>query len=216
MAMKPYFITGTDTHCGKTYVTLALLHWLQKEKQKVHAIKPVASGFMEQKPINEDVLAIKTHTAFKDLPVSLYDFADPIAPHLAARRAEKEIKLKELMDFCQQPLFNALDHLFIEGAGGLLVPLNEKETWLDFLHHFKIPVILVVGLRLGCINHALLTASVLKASNIPCLGWIANKLDVTMNAQEENVETLRAWLELPLLGTVSHQGAFSVFSKIFV
>lgn len=210
--MNRYFITGTDTHCGKTFVVTALLRWYQKMHQKAHAIKPVASGEIEFKKgcwINEDVLAIKNATAFPDLPLNLFSMKDPVSPHLAAKEAGITICQQQLLAFCLHQQFEPSQHLLIEGAGGLLVPLNEKETWLDFLICSQIPVILVAGMRLGCLNHAFLTASVLKTAGIACIGWIANCLDDKMLALDENINTLIARLEFPLLGKISHHGEFN-------
>lgn len=204
--MKSYFITGTDTDCGKTYATMALMRWWQERGQRVHALKPIASG--ETDSLNEDVFHFEQINAFKNLPTNLYSFTDPLSPHLAASRVNQKISLPKLIEFCKDPLFQDLAYLLIEGAGGLMVPLNQEETWLDFLKMAKIPVILVVGLRLGCINHALLTAAALKAQGISCFGWIANCFDPKMLALEENIETLSYKLEIPWLGLISYGGEF--------
>jgi dethiobiotin synthetase len=204
--MKPYFITGTDTNCGKTYVTGSLLHWYKKLNRKAHAVKLLASG--EIAGVNEDVSYLQASTAYPLLPVNAFSFKEPLSPHIASKRAGVALSIQTLVDFCKQPSFYPLDNLLIEGAGGLMVPLNKKETWLHFLKLSEFPVILVVGLRLGCLNHALLSAAVLKASGIFCAGWIANYIDKDMLALEENRETLISWLDFPLLGEVSHQGSF--------
>lgn len=215
--MKRYFILGTDTGCGKTYVTSALLQAFKKNNHRIHALKPVASGRVKHdgRWINEDIAQLSYHTAYKDLPLNAFSFQVPLSPHLAAHRENCSISVAAVADFCLQPCFSALDYLLIEGAGGLLVPLNAKETWLDFLKLSHIPVILVVGMRLGCLNHALLTATVLKSHGIACHGWIANRLDCSFLAFDDNKATLDHHLAMPWLGTVGYRGV-SVFSPRFL
>jgi dethiobiotin synthetase len=121
--------------------------------------------------------------------------------------------VKEIAHFCLQKSFSNHDYLLIEGAGGLLVPLNEKETWLDFLTTMQIPAILVVGMRLGCLNHALVTDTVLKSNQIPYLGWIANCLDQNMLFLAENIATLSKKMSVPLLATVDYEGQLVALEK---
>lgn len=223
--MKSFFITGTDTDCGKTYTVCALLSYMARQQKKAMALKPIASGcfFQDGVLVNEDELRIQSLNPVSG-PVSYRKFKAPVSPHLAARAAHEEIVLEELAAFCQEPrdgktaascgekiLENrsfALDYLFIEGAGGLMVPLNEHETWIDFLHMTQIPVIIVVGMRLGCLNHALLTTSVLSDQGIACAGWIANCLNPDLLMLEENIETLKQKIEAPLLGRIAFNGVF--------
>ncbi|KTD23435.1 Dethiobiotin synthetase [Legionella lansingensis] len=214
--MKTFFITGTDTDCGKTYVTCQLLNHLHRFKKKAFAIKPVASGGLQQNGqlISEDVINLQKYNQHLACPVNGWTFSSPISPHLAAREEGSTLTIKEIAAFCFDESYASLDYLLIEGAGGLLVPLNEKETWLDFLSLSKVPVVLVVGMRLGCINHALLTASVLHHYGLPSLGWIANCLDKNMLALEENIATLVDRMPMPLIGTVPHEGAFVSHSLI--
>lgn len=203
--LNTYFIVGTDTDCGKTYVTQSLVRQLQSAL----AIKPVASGcqYIHGQWINTDVEQLmQTNKATQ--PICGWLLQDPISPHLAAKRMQIELTASEIVDFVQAFPRSAYEHLLVEGAGGLMVPLNTKETWIDVLKLGKWPVILVVGMRLGCINHSLLTAAVLQQQQIPCLGWIANGLDPHMLAQEEVLETLRHSMAFPCLGTVSYQGQF--------
>jgi dethiobiotin synthetase len=209
--MSRYFITGTDTDCGKTYVTCQLLDYFNAEKKRPLALKPIASGCQE---INgqlesEDVLALQQHNSDPFHAINGWRFAPAISPHLAAEAAGKRITASDIASFCFQEQFAHYDPLLIEGAGGLMVPLNEKETWIDFLKLTKMQVILVVGLRLGCINHALLTASVLKTEGIEVLGWIANCLDPKMLALEENIETLSVKMQVPKIGFVPYKGLIS-------
>ncbi|KTD08272.1 dethiobiotin synthase [Legionella jamestowniensis] len=206
--MRAFFITGTDTNCGKTYVTCQILDYLTQLEKKGMAIKPLASGCIEKNGelINEDVLHLQKHNKQVNYPVNNWKFRLPISPHLAARAESIELTAHEIAAFCQQEYYKTLDYLFIEGAGGLMVPLNDEETWLDFLKLTRIPVILVVGMKLGCINHALLTTSVLQQHNIPFSGWIANCLDKDMLALSENIATLSEKISAPLLATLPFQG----------
>lgn len=206
--MKPFFITGTDTNCGKTYVTCQLLDYLNVQQKKGLALKPVASGCLVRNGQlqNDDVLSLQKHNKNPDYLISGWQFPAPISPHLAAKAAGSSLSVHEIADFCLHRQFDPLDYLLVEGAGGLLVPLNDEETWLDFLNLTQIPVILVVGMRLGCLNHALLTESVLKNNRTVCVGWIANCLDKEMLALTENIATLSLKMKMPLLATIPYQG----------
>ncbi len=206
--MKRYFITGTDTDCGKTYVTCQLVNYLQEKNKKVFAIKPVASGCMEQgnQLISEDVLRLNEQNGNAQLQICPWRFKRPISPHLAAEEEGLSLTAQAISDFCDDKTFADFEYLLIEGAGGLMVPLNHHETWLDFLACSQIPVILVVGMRLGCLNHALLTEFSLKMHNIPCIGWIANCIDKDMLALQENITTLTEKMGLPLLATIPYAG----------
>ncbi|STX28925.1 dethiobiotin synthetase [Legionella beliardensis] len=201
--MKQFFITGTDTDCGKTYVLGSLLNYLN-QTYKAQALKPLASGCDEinGQLISQDVIRLQRYNADPNLTINRWQYLPPISPHLAAQFAGEVITVDEIAQFCQQDVFTRFDYLLIEGAGGLLVPLNSQETWLDFLKLTRIPVILVVGMRLGCINHALLTDAVLKANQITCFGWVANYLDNNMLVVEENIATLEARMHMPLIGRV--------------
>ncbi len=206
--MKRYFITGTDTDCGKTYVTCQLLDYLKKQHKCVLAVKPVASGCFEQdnKLISDDVLRLNEHNGEQSHEISPWRFKPPLSPHLAAEQANVSLSAQEITNFCLDQQFVELDCLLIEGAGGLLVPLNIHETWVDVLTISKMPVILVVGMRLGCINHALLTELALKAHKIECIGWIANCIDKDMLALSANITTLSEKMDLPLLAIVPYAG----------
>lgn len=199
--MPRYFITGTDTGCGKTQVTCELLRTAQGQQRKTIALKPVASGSGDDDDLR------RLQQAQPNIAVNLcpWHLSLPVSPHLAARHDNQLLSAKTIANFCTHPQWDDYDMVYIEGAGGLMVPLNEQETWLDFLQLSQIPVILVVGMRLGCLNHALLTASVLRAEHIPCAGWIANILDPEMLLLEENIQTLIQKLPWPLLRRVEYQ-----------
>lgn len=213
--MKRYFITGTDTDCGKTYVTCRLLEYFKKHEFKVKAIKPVASGCQEQEGhlISSDEVNLQLHNGTSD-NICQWKLKRPISPHLAAKEDGLQVTIQELMHFCDSNHFQALDYLLIEGAGGLMVPLNEQETWIDFLKLSQIPLILVVGLKLGCLNHALLTAQVLQHYNLPCAGWIANCIDPEMLALKENIQTLVNKMPFPLLATIPFEKEPSWFEYV--
>lgn len=212
--MNRYFITGTDTDCGKTFVTCKLLDWFNGKQQKAQALKPLASGSVERDGvlINDDVCRLQQHNHTSEQMIVFKSYLPPVSPHIAAQMVNDRVSARALLDFCDKPHFSVFDHLLIEGAGGLMVPLNEEETWLDFLRLANIPVILVIGMRLGCINHALLTDLALKTNNIPCLGWIANRVDKDMLAYDENLATLTARMHMPLIATVAYDGK-PVFQK---
>jgi dethiobiotin synthetase len=204
--MKRYFITGTDTDCGKTYVTCILLDHLKKAQ----AIKPIASGVIRRDDawVNEDILYLQQHNLNPAQPINGWLYPEPIAPHLAAKRHGETLSASDVARFCDSESFSNYEHLLIEGAGGLMVPLNDKETWLDVIQLLAIPVLLVVGIRLGCINHALLTEAVLKQERIACAGWIANCLDKDMALVNETIDTLSSRLSSPLIATVAFGGSF--------
>ena len=214
--MKRYFITGTDTDCGKTYVTCELLRYLNSKQQRAQAIKPLASGCSEHdgQLISEDVTRLQRYNYAPLQDVNNWSYEPPIAPHLAAERMGDELSATKMALFCDNKEFSEFDYLLVEGAGGLLVPLNEDETWLDFLQLTSMPVILVVGMRLGCINHALLSDYVLKTNHIPCLGWIANIIDQNMLVIDENIVTLSSRMHMPLIATITNGGGIEEISGL--
>ena len=158
--------------------------------------------------VNDDIQRIQQANGSHSGPINRWMLQPPIAPHLAAQSAGVSISASKIKAFCESYPKEGLEYLLIEGAGGLFVPLNDQETWVDFLVQSHIPVILVVGMRLGCINHALLTTYALMKQHIPCHGWIANFIDTHMLAQDDNLQTLEQWLHYPLIGTIPYQGSF--------
>ncbi|MES9844833.1 MAG: dethiobiotin synthase [Candidatus Sedimenticola sp. PURPLELP] len=202
---KGYFITGTDTECGKTEITLGLMQLLQSKEQRVLGMKPVASG-AEQAPAglrNEDAVRIRRQASLSvsyDL-VNPYAFEPPIAPHLAAEQAGVEIDFEKIGLYYRK-LSNQADRVIVEGVGGWRVPLNSVQTVTDLAVDLGLPVILVVGLKLGCINHALLTVESIRASGVTLAGWVANVADPLMLEPEGNLDSLKARIDAPLLGFV--------------
>ena len=202
------FITGTDTGVGKTLVSTALLYALARHHLRVTGMKPVAAGteFIGGVEINTDVLALRAAATLAvppelDNPVLL---PDPVSPHIAAARAGVKIDIAHLVA-CHRALAALADAVVVEGAGGFQVPLSASETGADLAHALGLPVVLVVGLRLGCLNHALLTADAIRARGLTLAGWVANHMDATMLAQEDNIAFLQQKLQAPLLATVPYQ-----------
>lgn len=202
------FVTGTDTGVGKTRVSTALLHALAKHHGRVVGMKPVAAGteLINGVQANEDVLALRAASTCAvppelDNPVLL---PDPVSPHIAAARAGVRIDIAHIVD-CHRTLATLADAVVVEGAGGFLVPLSTTETGADLAQALSLPVLLVVGLRLGCLNHALLTAEAIRARGLTLAGWVANHVDSAMLAQGDNIAFLQQTLQAPLLATFPHQ-----------
>jgi len=201
------FITGTDTDVGKTWVTLGLLNALAATGVRTAAMKPVACGAVatEAGLHNDDALQLQ-RAATVVLPYALvnpYCFAPPIAPHIAAQRAGVCIDIAPI-----KTAFDAIaaqaDCVVVEGAGGWCVPLNESETLADLALELALPVVLVVGMRLGCLSHALLSADAIVRSGLPFAGWVANSVSADFAELAENVAALRERMPTPLLGVVPH------------
>lgn len=210
MAFDGCFVTGTDTGVGKTLVSAALLHALARHYPRVVGMKPVAAGLIEHQGqwVSEDVLALRAASTVVvpselDNPVAL---PDAMAPHLAAERAGRTVTVAGLLA-THRALRAHAEVVVVEGAGGWRVPVNGEETLADLARAIDAPVVLVVGLRLGCLNHALLTAEAIRADGLTLAGWVANAIDPDMPCREENIETLRRWLPAPLLGRVPWQAA---------
>lgn len=203
MAMNGFFVTGTDTEIGKTVVSTGLIELLKQRGYRVAGMKPIASG-CEHTPIglrNEDALALMA-SANVDLPyqsVNPYAFEPPIAPHIAAM--ETDIRLSVIHEHFQS-MQGIADCIVVEGVGGWQVPLNNTETVADLAQLIGLPVVLVVGMRLGCINHALLTRDSIQQSGCRLVGWVANCLTEPMLQLEQNISSLEHRLDCPLLGVV--------------
>ena len=204
------FVTGTDTGVGKTLVSAGLLHALARYHPRVVGMKPIAAGTVCVDGIdsNEDVVALRAASTCAvpselDNPVLL---PDPVSPHIAAARAGVRIDIGHLVA-CHRALALQADAVVVEGAGGFHVPLSATETGADLAEALGLPVLLVVGLRLGCLNHALLTAEAIRARGLTLAGWVANQVDTTMLAQDDNIAFLQHQLRAPLLARIAHQAA---------
>jgi dethiobiotin synthetase len=204
--MHKFFITGTDTDVGKTLIASALLVAAKKQGLSTLAMKPLAAGCQQTADglRNDDALMLQQHMTLT-LP---YEQINPIAleaaiaPHIAAERLGRRLTVSQLTGFCRGVLMKKVDLALIEGAGGWHLPLNRAETLAGLVKELKLPVILVVGLRLGCINHSLLTAEAIARDGLPLAGWVANQLDTDMDCIAENITAIADRLAAPCLGVV--------------
>ncbi|MFV1974032.1 MAG: dethiobiotin synthase [Thiohalobacterales bacterium] len=202
---RGYFITGTDTGVGKTIVTLGLMQWLQDRGHRVAGMKPVASGCAAtpQGLRNEDAQQLQQQATIELAyeAVNPYAFAPPIAPHLAAAAAGCRIDLETIHTGVLQ-LAEQADRVCVEGIGGWLVPLNERDAVAELAGRLGLDIILVVGIRLGCLNHALLTLRAIEASGLRLSGWVANCLPPRSGHTDVGINYLKTKTYAPLLGVV--------------
>lgn len=206
--MSAFFITGTDTEIGKTFVTCTLLHAARARGHRAVGMKPIAAGaeMVNAEFINEDAARIRAAGSF-DPGLALlnpYCLASPIAPHIAAAEEDIRIEPRKILD-AFAALRSQADVVLVEGVGGFRVPLGDDYDSADLARDLGVPVILVVGMRLGCINHALLTAEAVAARGLQLVGWIANQVDPAMLRFEQNLDALVARVPAPLLGVVRFQ-----------
>ncbi|MCW8857928.1 MAG: dethiobiotin synthase [Kangiella sp.] len=220
------FIAGTDTEVGKTFITQSLISALLSHGKQVIGLKPIASGaeFVDGQWTNEDGQKIldlsRKSPGFEQLGYSEVNplcFEPAIAPHIAAQEAGIELSVSELSRLIDFP---ASDYLFVEGAGGWLTPLNGTETYADWVEQKELDVILVVGMKLGCLNHAMLTVRDIERRGLKLRGWVANFVFGEMNRSEQNLDWLKKNISAPCLGIVpqqntSQQGAdFEIASQL--
>lgn len=198
-----YFITGTDTGVGKTVVTLGLMRYLQAQGRTVVAMKPVASGCERTTAglRNADALQLQQQASvpMDYALVNPCGFEPAIAPHIAAAQAGERIEVTRIVR-AYRALTRQADCVLVEGVGGWQVPLGDNTTLADLARALGLEVILVVGLRLGCLNHALLSAESIVAAGCELRGWVANQLPPQMESARENISTLKSMLSAPLLG----------------
>lgn len=211
---QSYFVIGTDTNVGKTYIASALLRHFVRSGKRAVGMKPVASGcelsaqgIWQGLLVNDDVVALYEAG---NVPAALelinpYHFEPAIAPHIAAEKAGVEIDL-DLIVRSYHTLAEMADVVVVEGAGGFFVPVNDKQTLADLAVKLHLPIILVVGIRLGCINHALLTVEAIKTRGLELAGWVPNQIDLDMPMFEENLTSLRQRIDAPCLSVVPWQG----------
>lgn len=194
------FITGTDTGVGKTCFTVSLMETLKKQGIKVAGMKPIASGATLQngKLINEDAELIMEHcseaTDYELINPVVYELA--VSPHIAANQEKVVPELSQVID-CFKKLESACEIVVVEGVGGWRVPISDNLSLVDLVHALDLPVILVVGLKLGCINHAILTAEAIRADGLNLIGWVSNHLDKEYRFAHETIETLNVALACP-------------------
>lgn len=208
MARLKFFVTGTDTDAGKTLVACGLLEKARQAGFSTAACKPVAAGCetTAEGLRNGDALALMEAMTLEApyAQVNPVALAEPIAPHIAALHERRQLNVDRLSGFCNGLLMRAADFTLVEGAGGWRVPLNPHQTLADLARSLQLPVILVVGLKLGCISHALLTAEAIERDGLTLAGWVGSHIDPQMACQEENLMTLRTLLPAPCLGVIPH------------
>ena len=211
LSAQSYFIVGTDTGVGKTFIASRIVQQFANQGYKTVGMKPIASGCEKNAQgewVNEDVTAL-TNASNVQAPLNIinpYRFQPAIAPHIAASQAGVNIEIAKISQ-CFSTLQQQADIVIVEGAGGFLVPINPQETLADLAVALKLPIILVVGMRLGCINHALLTVEAIKQRGLHLAGLVANQIDPQMPVFQENLESLKTRIDAPLLEVVNWRKA---------
>lgn len=203
--MRKYFITGTDTDVGKTVASTALVNAFVAQGSRVVGHKPISAG-CEQTVLglrNEDahLLMAQSNVPLAYELINPFAFREPIAPHIAAQRSAQTITEQQLLANYRELMALDIDVLISEGAGGWLLPINSEQALPDVVQQCAMPIIMVVGMRLGCLNHALLTQQAIQASGCHIAGWIANAPE-TQPFFNENLATLQARIDAPLLGVI--------------
>ena len=200
-----YFVTGTDTGVGKTLISCALLHAFAAQGLRVAGMKPVAAG-CDDDDHNEDAKQLRAacNILASYGQINPYNFYHPIAPHIAARHVGISVNFERILTSFRELAAQA-DVVVVEGVGGFKVPLNDKQDTADLAQQLELPVILVVGMRLGCLSHALLTADAIAAYGLRLAGWVANVVNAHMPALRDNIAALEQRLNGPLLGVVEYQ-----------
>lgn len=222
--MKNYFVTGTDTEVGKSFITAAILAKLATQNLKTLGFKPIAAG-CEMTPDglrNEDGLLLQQASSV-DVPYELVNpvaFEPPVAPHLAAQQINQVIDTDVLTKTLDALRVMNLDLLMVEGAGGWRLPLGQGRYLSHWCAEHKLPVILVVGIKLGCLNHAVLTAEAIERDGLTIAGWVANHHEDNMPLRSENIESLKSLINAPMLGEVpkveTHEQAGDYLDLSFV
>jgi len=202
---RGFFVTGTDTGVGKTWATLTLLHYFSDQGMPVVGMKPVASGciFQNGRWINDDALQIQAHSNVKAAYelINPYAYEEPVSPHIAGKN--NPVKFEKIAD-CFNQLQTLAEIVVVEGAGGWLTPVNDSSDVSDLARLLGLPVILVVAIKLGCINHARLTELAIRASIIDFKGWIAMCCDPEVLYPDEIIQTINHALTAPLLGIIPY------------
>tara|TARA_B100000035_G_scaffold210907_1_gene180598 strand:+ start:62254 stop:62937 length:684 start_codon:yes stop_codon:yes gene_type:complete len=205
MKKNIFFVTGTDTDIGKTFITIGLINFFKKKGHKVNGMKPIAAGLenLNGTIINADVMHLMQVNSinFNKEVLNPYALKDAASPHIASANENISIDF-ELIKKQAQILMNKSDYLFIEGAGGYECPLDKSRNLSDLIEYLDVPVIVVVGIKLGCLNHAMLTMKALDQKKQKVFGWIANIVDSNMDFQEENILHLREKIKHPYLGCI--------------
>lgn len=219
---RKIFITATDTHAGKTYTSTGLLRAAHMRNMTTIGMKPIATGceYQQGRLVNPDAASLQLASSYKlDYNIiNPFAFRPATAPHIAAKKANILLSAAELASHIQHVFSFPADLYLIEGFGGWYAPLNDEETIADFVKHLDCEVIFVVGVRLGCLNHAILTEQAILSSNVHCIGWIACHVDEHMLYQDEHIETLNQRLKTPMLARIPYGADASrilVHSTIF-
>ncbi len=221
--LEGYFVTGTDTGVGKTLVATGLLAAAAEHGMRTAGIKPVAAGCTLAETANGAVLVNDDALALQSAASVAIDYAlvnpvaleQPVAPHIAAANSGVHISAGELARHCRRVTTDyRVQFVVVEGAGGWLVPLNETETMADFSTDLGLPVIIVVGMRLGCLNHALLTVQAVRTAGLSVAGWVANCVEPEMTVLADNLRSLQDLLAMPPLGVVPHFTAPATTEKV--
>lgn len=203
---RRFFITGTDTEVGKTVVTCGLLQAFRNNGLSTLGLKPLAAGCeqIDGQWCNDDALRIQSAMTEKMSYQQINPIAlqAAIAPHLAAELEGRSLSVDRLAGLVRGAMMTPADVTLIEGAGGWLVPLNARQTLADLVCALQLPVIMVVGIRLGCLNHAFLTAQAISAAGLPLVGWVANCVDAKADRVEENIDSLKQRIAAPCLGVI--------------
>lgn len=196
-----FFVTGTDTGIGKTVISCLLLEAFAAQGKAVVGMKPIASGSEQGKWHDVEFLCAASNVAAPREHVNPYAMHPPIAPHIAAGQAGVAIELPQLKQ-AYDALAASADVVIVEGVGGFCVPVNAHQTTADLAKLLGLPVILVVGMRLGCINHAMLTVQAIEQAGLCIAGWVANCVEPEMAVLDETVDALQQRIDAPLLGKV--------------
>jgi dethiobiotin synthetase len=209
--LKGFFVTGTDTGIGKTWAGCGLILALRQRGYRVIGMKPIASGCQRTAEglRNEDALCLQSASAVS-IPyesINPYAFEPPIAPHIAAQEVGVKIQFAKIRSMAEGLALHA-EYLVVEGVGGWRVPLGKEGDVAALAAVLQLPVVLVVGVRLGCLNHALLSIEAIVAAGLPLAGWIANVVDPQMERIDENLETLCAGIAAPCLGVIPFLAQF--------
>jgi dethiobiotin synthetase len=201
-----YFITGTDTDVGKTWATVAFMHYVKQQGKTVIGMKPVAAGctLQDGQLKNDDALLLQAHASIQvDYDkINLYAYLQPVSPHIAG--ADNPVNVARVGQVFHS-LQSLADVVLVEGAGGWYAPINNQQAVSDLAYALALPVIMVVAIRLGCINHARLTYQAIRASGLPCAGWVANCTNPAMLNLDDNITTITRLIDAPLLGVLPYQ-----------
>ena len=207
MTASSFFVAGTDTEIGKTFVSAALLHGFARAGLRAAAMKPIASGAIERDGVlhndDADQLDAAANVALPNDIRTPFMMREPIAPHIAAAREGIALDIGRIVDAHRHALTKA-DIVVVEGVGGFRVPLTDTHDTADLAVALNLPVVLVVGMRLGCISHALLTVEAIASRGLKLAGWVANRVDPAMLYPEENIATLKQRIKAPLIGVIPH------------